>query len=114
MWAITFRTRRPDLLPVPVTHVGTLAGVVEERMAELSEAHISYRTKTYPAAYVGKLSWDAFERIVRSDTTKVGVGRALKDIAGKRQIEQYKQSKERWKEARSYMNWHARNNIMAD
>lgn len=113
-WAITFRTRRPDLLPKPVVFQETEGGVVERLMPEKSEAYVSYYTRTYPAAYVDRLNWEVYQRIVESDTMREGVARKLKSMSFARDMEYKRQSKDRWKEARSYMNWHARSNIMAD
>jgi hypothetical protein len=114
-WAISFRTRRPDLIPRPVRPEITGSGIIEHLMPERSEAYISYRTKTYPAAYVKKLSWNTFERIVASDVGRNGsVTNQVKEIQAARDAEIHRQNKDRWKEARSFMNWHGRNNIMAD
>ena len=114
-WAIVFRTRRPDLIPKPVRTVETKAGVVEQLLPENSEAYISYRTKTYPAAYVKKLGWIAYERLVASDTVLRGsVKTHLAEMEAKREAEYARQAKDRHKEARKYMNWHARTHIMAD
>ena len=118
-WAISFRTRRPDLIPPPVRvkPLGDTAGAgfVEELLPEKSEAYISYRTKTYPAAYVKRLSWHALERIVQSDVGRNGsVKSQLKKIMADREAADHARSKDRWKEARSFMNWHARTHIMAD
>lgn len=108
-WAIAFRTRRPDLIPPPVRPVITHAGVVEELLPEKSEAYISYRTKTYPAAYVKKLSWKTYDDLIASDTQLQGsVKRQMKHLAEQREIEYRRKSKDRYKEARSFMNWHAR------
>lgn len=114
MWAITYRTRRPDLLPKPVRFIETKAGVVESLMPEKSEAYVSYRTKTFPAAYIDRLNWDAYKRIIESDSMRANVRSRLKDLEEKREAEYRAKSKDRWKEARSYMNWHARTHIMAD
>lgn len=114
MWAITFRTRRPDLLPKPVTFIETEAGPQEKLLPERSEAYISYRTKTYPAAYVNRLSWNTYNRMIESDCARATVTKRLKELEAKREIQNYAKSKDRWKEARSYMNWHARTHIMAD
>ena len=106
-WAIVFRPRRPDLIPPPV--------YVDGRMAEQSEAHISYRTKTQPVGYVKKLSWQAAERIISADTARVGP--LAKQVAGMqagRDAEYRRQSKDRFKEARKFMNWHSRTHPMAD
>jgi len=114
-WAIVFRTRRPDLIPAPVKCALTSAGFVDELLPEKSEAYISYRTKTYPAAYVKKLGWPAYERIVASDTVLRGsVKSQLKKLEEVREIERMRQAKDRYKEARSYMNWHARAHPMSD
>lgn len=117
-WAISFRTRRPDLIPPPVRvkPLGDTAGAgfIEELLPEKSEAYISYRTKTYPAAYVKRLSMHALERIVECDTSRNGsVKSHLKKIMAEREAAAHAQSKDRWKEARSFMNWHARTNPMA-
>lgn len=114
MWAITFRTRRPDLLPKPVRFVITGGGTIEELLPERSEAYISYRTKTYPAAYVNRLSWNTFNRMVESDSARATVTKRLKELEVQREIQHRAKSKDRWKEARSYMNWHARTHPMAD
>ena len=114
-WAIVFRTRRPDLIPPPVRPVLTAAGWTEDLLPEKSEAYISYRTKTFPAAYVKKLGWPAFDRIVAADTVLRGsVKKQLKTLQVKREIAERAQAKDRWKEARSYMNWHARTHPLAD
>lgn len=114
-WAISFRTRRPDLIPPPVRTELTGSGLLEHILPERSEAYISYRTKTYPAAYVRRLSWLAFDRIVESDAARNGsVAKQIRNIESARASDQYRQSKDRWKEARSFMNHHARTNVMAD
>lgn len=112
-WAIAFRTRRPDLIPPPVkaAPVGmtTMDGFIEELLPEKSEAYISYRTKTYPAAYVKKLSWHTFEGLIKSDTQLQGsVKRQMKHLEEQRDIEYHRKAKDRYREARSFMNWHAR------
>lgn len=114
MWAITHRTRRPDLLPKPVYFTTTKAGVLEKKMPEKSEAYITYHTRTYPVAYVDKLNWDVYYRIVQSDCATSSINKRLSEDKAKREIAYRAQSKDRWREARSYMNWHARTNIMAD
>lgn len=114
-WAITFRTRRPDLIPPPVKVVPVAGGWQEEVLPEKSEAYISYQTKTFPAGYVKRLSWKAYEGIVQSDTMLRGsVKRQMTALKNVREAEYKRQSKDRWKEARSYMNWHARTHIMAE
>ena len=114
-WAIVFRTRRPDLIPKPVVWTETKAGPVESLAAENSEAYISYKTKTYPAGYVKRLGWPAYENIVRSDTQmRGGVAAELKKIEENREAEYAAQKKDRYREARKFMNWHARTHIMAD
>ena len=114
-WAIVFRTRRPDLIPKPVVWTETKSGPVESLAAENSEAYISYKTKTFPAGYVKKLGWPAYENIVRSDTQMRGsVAGELRKLEEKREKEQEAQRKDRYKEARKFMNWHARTHIMAD
>lgn len=118
-WAIAFRTRRPDLIPPPIKSVpiGSYSGngFIEELLPEKSEAYISYRTKTYPAAYVKKLSWKTFDQLIASDTMMTGsVKRQMKTLDDKRNIEYHRQNKDRWKEARTYMKWHARTHPMAD
>ena len=114
-WAIVFRTRRPDLIPKPVVWKETEAGPVETLAPENSEAYISYKTKTYPAGYVKRLGWPAYENIVRSDTQmRGGVAAELKKIEENREAEYAAQKKDRYREARKFMNWHARTHIMAD
>ena len=118
-WAIAFRTRRPDLIPPPIRAIplgdSMADGFVEEMLPEKSEAYISYRTKTYPAAYVRRLSWHALERIVQADTGRNGSVKAqLKKIMAEREASEHAKSKDRWKEARTFMNWHARTHIMAE
>jgi hypothetical protein len=114
-WAIVFRTRRPDLIPKPVRWVETKIGPVETLAPENSEAYISYKTKTYPAGYVKRLGWTAYENIVRSDTQmRGGVASELKKLEDKREAEYAAAKKDRYKEARKFMNWHARTHIMAD
>ncbi len=114
-WAITFRTRRPDLIPKPVRFTETAAGVIETIMPENSEAYISYKTKTFPAGYVKRLGWPAYENIVRSDTQMRGsVAGKLKELEEAREAAYVAAKKDRQKEARKYMNWHARTHIMAD
>ncbi len=118
-WAIAFRTRRPDLIPPPVRSIALgdrmSSGFVDELLPEKSEAYISYRTKTLPAAYVKRLSMHALERIVQCDTGRNGsVKSQLKKIMADREAAAHAVSKDRWKEARSFMNWHARTHIMAD
>lgn len=114
-WAIVFRTRRPELIPKPVRFEKTEAGVREHLMPEKSEAYISYKTKTYPAGYVKRLGWIAYERIVESDTVLRGsVGKHLAKIEAEKQHEIDRQKSDRFKEARKFMNWHARTHIMAD
>lgn len=114
-WAIVHRPRRPDLIPPPVRPELTAGGIVEHLLPEKSEAYISYRTKTYPIAYVEKLSWLAFRRLVESDTMTAGsVKRQLAAINEARRKEERRQSQDRWKEARSFMNWHARTHVMSD
>lgn len=84
-------------------------------MPEKSEAYISYKTKTYPAAYVKKLGWIAYERLVESDTVLRGsVKKHLAEIEAAKEKEEARQKSDRFKEARKYMNWHARTHIMAD
>ncbi len=114
-WAIVFRTRRPDLIPKPVVWTETAAGPVAALMPELSEAYISYKTKTYPAGYVKRLGWPAYENIVRSDTQMRGsVVSQLKKLKDERETEYNRKKKDRQLEARKYMNWHARTHPMAD
>ncbi len=114
-WAIVFRTRRPDLIPKPVIWTETEAGPVESLAAEHSEAYISYKTKTYPAGYVKKLGWPAYENIVRSDTQmRGGVASELKRMADAREAAYQAQKKDRHLEARKFMNWHGRTHPMAD
>jgi len=114
-WAIVFRTRRPDLIPKPVRWVETKTGPVETLAPENSEAYISYKTKTYPAGYVKRLGWPAYENIVRSDTQmRGGVASELQKLEDKREAEYAAAKKDRYKEARKFMNWHARTHIMAD
>ncbi len=113
-WAITYRTRRPDLLPKPVMFVESEAGPQMQTLAEKSEGHISYRTQTYPAAYVDRLGWPVFRKIVESDSMRASVRRRLKILEEQREAEYRAKAKDRWKEARTYMNWHARTHIMAD
>ena len=106
-WAIVFRPRRPDLIPPPVYGDG--------RLAEQSEAHISYRTKTQPVGYVKKLSWQAVEKIIASDTARMGpVAKQIASMQAERDAEYDRKAKDRHKEARKYMNWHARTHPMAD
>src|ERR1035437_6761719 len=106
-WAIVFRTRRPDLIPKPVTWTETEAGPVESLAPENSEAYISYATKTYPAGYVKRLGWPAYENIVRSDTQMRGsVAGELKKLEAAREAAYVAAKKDRQKEARKYMNWH--------
>lgn len=113
-WAITYRTTRPDLLPKPVRFTESEGGVLESLMPEKSEAYISYRTRTYPAAYVPKLSWDLYKKMIAADSMRRNVKTRLKDLAVKREAEYKLQQKDRWKEARSYLNWHARTHPMAE
>ena len=114
-WAIVFRTRRPDLIPKPVTWTETAAGPVESLAPENSEAYISWKTKTYPAGYVKKLGWPAYENIVRNDTLMRGsVASELAKIEAAREAVIAAEKKERYKEARKFMNWHKRTHIMAD
>lgn len=114
-WAIVFRTRRPDLIPKPVVWTETEAGPAESLAPEYSEAYISYKTKTYPAGYVKRLGWPAYENIVNSDTQLRGsVAGKLKELEEKREKEYAAQKKDRYKEARKFMNWHARTHVMAD
>ena len=114
-WAITFRTRRPDLIPKPVAWTETASGPVEKLMPEKSEAYISWKTKTYPAGYVKKLGWPAYENIVRSDTQmRGGVASELANLEAAREAVIASDKKDRYKEARKYMNWHARTHPMAD
>lgn len=114
-WAIAFRTRRPDLIPPPVYSVPTEAGYVESLLPEKSEAYVSYKTKTYPVAYVSRLSWKTYEDVIKSDTVFRGsVRKRLQQLADAREIEARRQAKDRWKEARTYMNWHARTHVMSD
>lgn len=106
-WAIVFRPRRPDLIPPPVYGDG--------RLAEQSEAHISYRTKTQPVGYVKKLNWQAVERIIAADTTRAGpLSKQMASMQAQRDAGYGRQAKDRYKEARKYMNWHARTHPMAD
>ena len=112
-WAIAFRTRRPDLIPPPVRptalgeHAG--AGFVDELLPEKSEAYISYRTKTYPAAYVKRLSWHTYEGLIKSDTQLQGsVKRQMKHLEEQRDIEYLRKKQDRYRGARDYMRWHAR------
>ena len=114
MWAITYRTRRPDLMPKPVRFTETEAGVIESRLPEKSEAYISYHTRTFPALWVSHLNWDVFKRVVESDGMRSNVNKRLKEMAIKRDLAYKAQQKDRWKEARSYMNWHARTHPMAE
>lgn len=114
-WAIVYRTRRPDLIPPPVKNIHTEGGWLEELLPEKSEAYISYRTKTYPAGYVRRLGWSAYERLIQSDTMLRGsVRKQLQKLKDEREIEQRRQSQERWKEARTFINWHARTHPMAE
>ena len=114
-WAIVFRTRRPDLIPKPVVWTETKAGPIESLAPENSEAYISWKTKTYPAGYVKKLGWPAYENIVRSDTLMRGsVASELAKIEAAREAVIAADKKERYKEARKFMNWHKRTHIMAD
>ena len=114
-WAIVFRTRRPDLIPKPVVWKETEAGPVETLAPENSEAYISYKTKTYPAGYVKRLGWPAYENIVRNDTVMRGsVAGKLAELEAKREAEYSAAKKDRYKEARKFMNWHKRTHIMAD
>ncbi len=112
-WAIAFRTRRPDLIPPPIKAVPlgmtSMDGFVEELLPEKSEAYISYRTKTYPAAYVKRLSWKTYEGLISSDTQLQGsVKRQMKHLEEQRDIEYFRKKQDRYREARSFMNWHAR------
>ena len=108
-WAIAFRTRRPDLIPPPVRSTVTAAGFVDTLLPEKSEAYISYRTKTYPAAYVKRLSWHTFDRVIASDTVFRGsVRKHLLGLKEAREKEERRLRLDRYKEARTYMNWHAR------
>ena len=114
-WAVVYKTRRPDLLPKPVMFVETKAGAGDMKlMPELSENYISYRTRTYPVAYLDRLTWDACNRIIESDSMKASMKKRLQILADHKDAEYKRQQKERFKEARSYMNWHARTHIMAD
>lgn len=114
-WAIVYRTRRPDLLPPPVKNVLTEAGTIEILMPEKSEIYISYRTKTYPAAYVPKLSWNVFHKIIASDTMLRGsVKSQMQQLKQAKAVEARRVAKDRWKEARTYMNWHARTHPLLD
>lgn len=114
-WAIVFHTRRPDLIPKPVVWKETKAGPVEALAPENSEAYISYKTKTYPAGYVKRLGWPAYENIVRTDTQLRGsVAGELAKLEAARVAEYDRQKKDRYKEARKFMNWHKRTHIMAD
>ena len=114
-WAIVFRTRRPDLIPPPVSPIKTAASFTEELLPEKSEAYISYRTKTFPAGYVKKLGWPAYSKIIASDTVLRGsVRKRLDELKTVREREQQRQARDRWKEARTYMNWHARTHPMAE
>ena len=106
-WAIVFRPRRPDLIPPPVHGEG--------RLAELSEEHISYRTKTCPVGYVKKLSWNVAEKMIASDTARNGaLAKQTAALQAGRDADAGRQAKDRYKEARKYMNWHARTHPMAD
>ena len=114
-WAIVFRTRRPDLIPKPVVWTETAAGPIESLAPENSEAYISWKTKTYPAGYVKRLGWPAYENIVRSDTVmRSSVASELAKIEAAREAVYQADKKERYKEARKFMNWHKRTHIMAD
>lgn len=113
-WALVYRPPRPDLIPPPVRTVRTAAGWVEERLPEKSEAHISFRTKTMPVGYVSNLSWHVFEQVVQTDTRRRGrVARQLARMQEIAERDRRRIAKDRWKEARKYMLWHARTHPMS-
>lgn len=114
MWAIVTRPLRPDLIPVPMKWAKTAAGWVDERLPERSEAAVSFRTQTMPVGYVKNLSWDLVRQIVTTDTWRNGrVAKQLKAMQEAAERDRMRVARDRWKEARKFMNWHARTHPMA-
>ena len=113
-WAIVTRPLRPDLIPAPMRWMQTAAGWVEARLPEKSEAYVSFRTKTMPVGYVKHLSWDLVRQITTTDTWRNGrVARQLQKMQEAAERDRMRVARDRWREARKYMNWHARTHPMA-
>lgn len=115
MWAIVTRPLRPDLIPAPMRWAKTEAGVwTDERLPERCEAAVSFRTKTMPVGYVKHLSWDLVRQVIGNDTWRNGrLAKQLKAMQESAERDRLRVAKDRWREARSFMNWHARTHPMA-
>lgn len=114
MWALTTRPLRPELIPAPVRWMKTEAGWAEQKLDEFSEAHIAYRTKTMPIGYVARLTWSVFVQVVETDTWRNGrISRQLARMQEVAERDRKRVSQDRWREARKYMNWHARTHPMS-
>ena len=86
----------------------------DERLPVLSEAAISFRTKTMPIGYVSRLSWNVYEQLMATDTQRQGrVAKQLQRMQEVAERDRMRVARDRWKEARKYMNWHARTHPMA-
>ena len=113
-WAITTRPLRPDLIPPPIRWEKGEEGWGETMLPERSEARISYRTKTMPVAYVGRLSAEAISQVIEADTWKNGrIERQLEKMQEVVERDRMIVKRDRWREARDYMKWHARTHPMA-
>lgn len=114
MWAVVTRPLRPDLIPAPMRWAKEASGWVERRLPELSEHALSFRTKTMPVGYVKHLSWDLVRQIASTDTWRNGrVAKQLARMQESAERSRMSVARDRWREARSYMNWHARTHPMA-
>jgi hypothetical protein len=114
MWAVVTRPLRPDLIPAPMKWVQTATGWMEGRLPEKSEAAVSFRTKTMPVGYVKHLSWDLVRQIIETDTWRNGrIAKQLAKMQEAAERDRMRVSRDRWREARKYMNWHARTHPMA-
>lgn len=114
MWAIVTRPLRPDLIPAPMKWAHTAGGWVDERLPEKSEAAVSFRTKTMPVGYVKHLTWDLVKQIATTDTWRNGrIAKQLAKMQEAAERDRMRVARDRWREARKYMNWHARTHPMA-
>ena len=116
-WAVVFKPSQRwwGMIPKPVAAVQTPSGVVEKLLPEKSDNNISYRTRTQVVGYFKKPSWRAMETLVQSDTwAGKRISQRLKDMKEVTAKEQRRISRDRWFEARKFINWHANNNVMAE
>ena len=102
------------MIPLPMRWAKTDSGWIDEALPERSEAALSFRTKTMPVGYVPRISWDLLHQLAESDAQRQGkVTERLQKMRETEERDRKRVSKDRWREARGYLNWHARTHPMA-